>query len=344
MRHRTLWFAALLAPLGALTIPRAPAPDAPLVRAAAAFLDGLAAPARGEALFVFTDAERTNWAFVPGRYPGVLLAGLDLDQRRLAHALLRAALSESGYQKTLWIMRLEGVLRERESTPERIASHRDPERYAIALFGDPRTESRFALRIQGHHVSWNLCVVGGELVAGTPRFLGSNPAEMRDGPYAGTRALGREDDAARALLGSLDAKQLERAILPGDCPADIVLGPGRAADLLGAPRGIAWQDLREDQQALAWALLGVFAADFRAPHAEKELARIRDAGRDGIAFAWIGSTDPQAAHYWRLHGPGFAIESCNIQNGANHVHTVWNDLTNGFGADVLRAHLQRERK
>ena len=57
-----------------------------------------------------------------------------------------------------------------------------------------------------------------------------------------------------------------------------------------------------------------------------------------------GSDAVGAPQYWRLHGPGFAIEWCNIQNGANHVHTVWNDLSNGFGVDVLREHLSGERR
>jgi hypothetical protein len=31
----------------------------------------------------------------------------------------------------------------------------------------------------------------------------------------------------------------------------------------------------------------------------------------------------------------------NAQNDANHVHSVWHDPRNDFGADLLRAHCER---
>ena len=38
-------------------------------------------------------------------------------------------------------------------------------------------------------------------------------------------------------------------------------------------------------------------------------------------------------------GPTFLIEYDNVQNNANHVHSVWRDFTNDFGEDLLAAHL-----
>lgn len=32
----------------------------------------------------------------------------------------------------------------------------------------------------------------------------------------------------------------------------------------------------------------------------------------------------------------------NTQNDANHVHSVWHDPRNGFGADLLRAHYRHD--
>ena len=66
----------------------------------------------------FTDAERTNWHFVPNTYQGVCFNELDLEQRRLANALLQSALSSQGYLKTQTIMRLEGVLRREAKSTE----------------------------------------------------------------------------------------------------------------------------------------------------------------------------------------------------------------------------------
>ena len=61
-------------------------------------------------------------------------------------------------------------------------------------------------RVEGHHVSLHFTVVNGTLVASSPSFFGSNPAEVREGPKKGLRILGAEEDAARALLQSLDAR------------------------------------------------------------------------------------------------------------------------------------------
>jgi hypothetical protein len=41
-----------------------------------------------------------------------------------------------------------------------------------------------------------------------------------------------------------------------------------------------------------------------------------------------------------LHGATLLIEYDNTQNNANHIHTVWHDLTNNFGADYLREHYE----
>ena len=52
-------------------------------------------------------------------------------------------------------------------------------------------------------------VVNGTLVASSPSFFGSNPAEVRDGPKKGLRILAAEEDSARALFVALDAGTAE---------------------------------------------------------------------------------------------------------------------------------------
>ena len=49
--------------------------------------------------------------------------------------------------------------------------------------------------------------------------------------------------------------------------------------------------------------------------------------------------DKAQAHYYRIAGGTFMIEFDNRQNGANHIHSVWRDVENDFGLDVLRDHL-----
>ena len=74
--------------------------------------------------------------------------------------------------------------------------------------------------------------------------------------------------------------------------------------------------------------------------AELQLARLEDAGTDGLHFAWAGSAAAGEGHYYRIHGPTLLIEYDNTQNDANHVHSVWRDLTDDFGEDLLRKHYE----
>jgi hypothetical protein len=93
-----------------------------------------------------------------------------------------------------------------------------------------------------------------------------------------------------------------------------------------------------EPRALAWRLIETYARNMRAEIAETELRAIRESGDERIHFAWAGAIDPARPHYYRLHGPTVLIEYDNSQNNANHIHSVWHDPRNGFGADLLRAH------
>ena len=63
-------------------------------------------------------------------------------QRTAALRLVRAALSEVGYDKASKIMLLEGVLRELEG--DKRAWDRDPEMYYMTIFGTPATRAGIA--------------------------------------------------------------------------------------------------------------------------------------------------------------------------------------------------------
>ena len=62
---------------------------------------------------------------------------------------------------------------------------RDSERYFFSIFGTPSAKDTWGWRVEGHHVSLHFTVVNGTLVAGSPSFFGSNPAEVREGPKKG---------------------------------------------------------------------------------------------------------------------------------------------------------------
>jgi hypothetical protein len=74
--------------------------------------------------------------------------------------------------------------------------------------------------------------------------------------------------------------------------------------------------------------------------AAARMGKLRSAGFNNIYFAWAGGFEHGLPHYYRIQGPTFLIEYDNIQNNANHIHSVWRDFSGDFGADLLAEHYQ----
>ena len=304
--------------------------------AASAFLAALPADGRRRAVFAFDHAERRNWGYVPRSREGMPFKDMPAAARTAAHELMKASLSAVGYGKAVNVIRLEEVLRQLETFG---ALLRDPEKYYVAVFGVPGP-APWGWRLEGHHLSLNFTIVPGKPIAMTPAFMGANPAEVRSGALKGLRTLGREEDLGRALAQSLDPGQRRRMLIGDRSLGDIVSGPGRS-ESLGAPVGLPLGEMTGDQRALAVQLVEEYARNMRSEMAEEELRRLREAGLERVYFAWAGPLAPGQAHYYRVHGPTLLIEYDNSQNDANHIHSVWHDPQNDFGADLLRAHYQR---
>jgi hypothetical protein len=167
--------------------------------------------------------------------------------------------------------------------------------------------------------------------------MGTNPAEVKNGPRQGLRVLGVEEDLARKLVKSLNEAQLKTALYTNIAPADIITAADRKAHVLD-PKGVTMKELNPEQQELLWTIIRQYVDRARGEFADKEFAKIKKSSADKFYFAWAGSTDRGQGHYYRVQGPGFLIEYDNTQNNANHVHAVWRDLENDFGEDILRQH------
>jgi hypothetical protein len=307
----------------------------PALRAeAAAFLAALTADQRGDAVLAIDSEERLDWHYVPRRRAGLALGAMNPDQRTAAHALLRAALSDSGYRKANEIFALEAVLRAMETFG---GPRRDPDNYSWTVFGAPGDPVRpWGFRVEGHHLSLNFVfAASGEAV--TPAFLGANPAHVPSGPLEGKRVLGAQEDLAREIVRGFAPEVRARAIIGARSLGDIVTGPGRG-DALRTPVGVAIAQMGPPQRANAERLIEEFVGNLRTELAEAQRARIREAGMGAIHFAWAGAIDPGHPHYFRLHGPRLLIEHDNTQNDANHIHSVWRDPTRDFGRDLLGEH------
>jgi hypothetical protein len=174
----------------------------------------------------------------------------------------------------------------------------------------------------------------------TPSFFGANPAQIQSGPRKGLRVLADEEDLARQLVASLNTEQRNVAVITNIAPRDIITGADRKARSL-EPMGIADASLTKPQHELLHTLLREYVFRYRAEIAESDLKKIQQAGEQKIYFAWAGGLEPGQGHYYRIQGPTFLMEYDNTQNQANHVHSVWRDLQNDFGEDVLRKHYEQ---
>lgn len=307
-----------------------------MAAAANRLLQALTPEQRQKATFGLTAEERRNWHFVPRDRKGLPLKEMTPAQRHLAHGLLSTALSHRGYLKATTIMSLEQVLNEIEQGRGPV---RDPELYFFSVFGTPEAHGTWAWRVEGHHLSLNFALADGEPISVTPSFMGSNPAEVREGPRKGLRVLGREQDLGLALVRSLTDAQRQAAIFSTNAPADIVTGTNRVTEML-RPLGLPASKMSDAQRGQLKELLGEYVRRYRPELADQDLKQIGAAGPEQLYFAWAGGLEPGQGSYYRVQGPTFVMEYDNTQNNANHIHTVWRDFKGEFGEDPLRRHYQ----
>jgi hypothetical protein len=194
--------------------------------------------------------------------------------------------------------------------------------------------------VEGHHLSLNFTIVKGHLFATAPRFLGANPAEVAKGNLTGVRALANEEDLARKLVKSLDQKQQRKAFFRERAYRDIVTGSDEKVSPLELV-GISARELNKDQSGLLTRLIDEYVSTVPPEIAQQRMDAIRKSGMDQIHFGWAGGVEPGQPHYYRIQGPTFLIEYDNVQNGANHIHTVWRDFGSDFGRDLLREHYRK---
>lgn len=304
-----------------------------MARAADRFLEGLTADQRAVAVFAFEDAERLNWHFIPRERRGLPFKHMTEPQRAHARALLETGLGERGMLKAATVIELENVLRELGGNP----TVRDPELYYFSVFGSPSTEGPWGWRMEGHHLSLNFTVARGTLVAIAPSFFGANPARVPSGSRQGLRALPDEEDIARALVTSLDSAQRALAVIASAAPRDIITGNSHQVDPL-SPAGISTDRLDDGQRAQLVALIDVYLSRVAPELAAARRASLERTDFGRVTFAWAGSLETGAPHYYRVQGPSFLIEYDNTQNNANHIHSVWRDFAGDFGRDLLREH------
>jgi hypothetical protein len=306
--------------------------------AASAFLKDLNPEQRSKASFKFEDDTRFEFRFTPRARTGLPIKEMTPAQRNRAHALVKTGLSMRGYTSAQAIMDLENVLKAIE--PPRTGPNaivRDPELYFVSIYGDPNGKTPWGWKFEGHHISVNFTLLDGKPIVLAPSFFGSNPAVVKEGPQAGKRALREEEESARMLMAAFTEEQRKKATFAAEAPREMLTAENREAKMLESV-GISYAEMSPPQRRALEKVLDAYLGRVADELAKARLEALQKAGLDKITFGWAGTLDVGGPHYYRVQGPSFLIEYDNVQNNANHIHSVWRDFDGDFGRDILREH------
>ena len=337
--------------------------------AAWALLDSLNPGLKAQALIPeMQDPRRVDWDFIPKPdRSGIPLHSLDRHQKAIAHCLLKAGLSMRGYSQVLSVMATENMLRELEVIERGFgvlaSDFRDPEGYWFSFFGRPGFEDTWGWRVVGHHLSLSYTIVAQRYLTITPLAMGAQPV-----PAGVLDALGENEKRALDILHSLSPDARAQAIIHDVAPADFAT---RQVPHVGAeewpdhvdlgiigysttdedrrklrfvktdPSGLSGADLADDQLQAVRDLLVYYLEtgpeELTRQYRDHVLAE--DPGM--LRFAWAGGTEADTAHYYRISTSGLLVEADNAVAAGQHVHTVWRDLANDLGHDLLLDHYNK---
>jgi uncharacterized protein DUF3500 len=314
-----------------------------LVEAANAFLATLSSAQRTKCTFGFNSSQRTGWSNLPTgifQRNGLRFGDMTPRQRQAALALVAAALSREGYQKVTDIMNGDEVLKNAGGgqTGGRQGG-RGPgggirfglDEYYMALLGTPSATTPWMIQFGGHHLAINVTVVGLNSVM-TPSLPAAQPAKYTLNGQT-IRPLGRENDKGFALINALNAAQQKRAILDYQV-TDLVLGPGTDGKVI-QPEGILASELDPGQRTLLLDVVHEWVGILNDEAAAAKMEEIK-ANLPKTYFAWSGATKNGGLAYYRVQGPTVIIEYAPQQGDVDHIHTIYRDPSNDYGAKFVR--------
>jgi hypothetical protein len=356
-------------PQGVATPARPAAADAAVtakvVASANAFLATLNDGERAKASFGFTSSQRTGWSNLPTgifERKGLRLGDLTPAQRTAALALVASALSPAGYKKVTDIMNGDEVLKnrgggrtggrqgggiipppgDRAGGPPPAARGGPPpgapgggiqfglDEYYLALLGAPSTTTPWLIQFGGHHLAINVTVVGASSVL-TPSLPATQPAQYTLNGQT-IRPLGNENDKGFALINALTVDQQKQAILNYQV-ANLVLGPGADGKVI-QPEGIRASAMTASQQGMLLDLVHEWVGILNDAAATAKMAEVK-ANLAETWFAWSGGTKNGEVAYYRIQGPTVVIEYAPQQGDVDHIHTIYRDPTNDYGAKLV---------
>ena len=101
------------------------------------------------------------------------------------------------------------------------------------------------------------------------------------------------------------------------------------------PEGIAGSALNASQQAMLLDLAHEWVGILNDDAANAKMAELK-ANIQRTYFAWSGATKNGGLAYFRIQGPTVVIEYAPQQGDLDHIHTIYRDPTNDYGAKLVK--------
>lgn len=166
------------------------------------------------------------------------------------------------------------------------------------------------------------------------------PVDIATGnrPYAspGDRPMGLPDVWRNRFDGEL-GQLLETMQSNAEVQLGLTQAHIDAVSFTDEPKGVSVVTFSDAQRSVFDELMLAYLGRLPEELADEQLALVEQE-RSCLKFAWAGGAERYEPHYYRIQGERILIEYDNTQRGANHIHTVWRDLKNDFGGDVLARH------
>ncbi len=154
----------------------------------------------------------------------------------------------------------------------------------------------------------------------------------------GVRVLRDEEQMAFDLTNQLGEANRAKFVIADQAPNDI-RGAAEPQPPQDEAVGMSYKEMSAGPQRMLKNIVETYCNNMPEEVAAERLKMIEEAGWEKVKFAWAGAMKPGVGHYYRIQGPTFVIEFCNVQNDAegnpaNHIHAVWRDMTGDFNLPI----------
>lgn len=320
---------------------------APVKKAADIFIASLNAAEKAKTLYPIQDHEWQKWSNIHiYQRQGISFLEMTEHQAELGWDLLEAGLSAKGILRSKQIMALEGHIAWSKSNYEEYGARR----YYLTIMGTPSDTEPWGWQLEGHHLIVNYFILGDQVVM-TPTFMGTEPVNATDGPYAGTSSFQEEESKGLAMIRALRPEQQRIAILSPEKTGNHNQTENFRDNAIVPYQGILAANFSEEQKNILIDLIGEYVGNMDEGHAAVKMEEV-SAHLAETYFAWIGPISDTAVFYYRIHSPVVLIEfdhqnSVAFRNSLpkgptrEHIHTVIRTPNgNDYGKDLLRQHLE----